>query len=152
MQVDVLPMGSHEYAVNLTEGHDTTAHRVVVPEEMSNGACSGVVAPVGVAIASSWPSSSSALCGRSAGCLARHRMINAASAGGTVARSGATCVASGHGPCSAKWLRYVSTGMRTGERAMRWHGRAGQGVSHGRAPAPDALSRSFVMNRRPLKV
>jgi hypothetical protein len=34
MDVDVLPMGTHEYAVNVTEGHLTTAHRVEVPEDL----------------------------------------------------------------------------------------------------------------------
>jgi hypothetical protein len=34
MNVDVMPMGTHEYAVNVTEGHLTTAHRVVVPEDL----------------------------------------------------------------------------------------------------------------------
>jgi len=47
---------------------------------------SGVKPAVGVAIASSWASSSSALWGRSAGCFARHRMIRFASAGGTLSR------------------------------------------------------------------
>ncbi len=56
----------------------------VVPEEMVTG--SGVKPAVGVAIASSWASNSSALWGRSAGCFARHRMIRFASAGGTLSR------------------------------------------------------------------
>jgi len=38
MQIDVLPMGPHEIAVNLTEGHDTTAHRVVVSEDLLDAA------------------------------------------------------------------------------------------------------------------
>src|SRR5213592_1469309 len=55
-----------------------------VPEEMP-AVGSGVMPPVGVAMLSSWLTSSSALCGRSAGCFARQRMISAASAGGTLA-------------------------------------------------------------------
>src|SRR5213592_322192 len=50
-----------------------------VPEEMP-AVGSGVMPPVGVAMLSSWLTSSSALCGRSAGCFARQRMISAASA------------------------------------------------------------------------
>jgi len=34
MDVAVMPMGTHEFAVNVTEGHHTTAHRVVVPENL----------------------------------------------------------------------------------------------------------------------
>ena len=33
-KIDVRPMGPHEYSVTLTEGTDTTNHRVVVPEEL----------------------------------------------------------------------------------------------------------------------
>jgi len=33
-KIDVRPLGPHEYAVTLTEGTDTTNHRVVVPEEL----------------------------------------------------------------------------------------------------------------------
>jgi hypothetical protein len=38
MQIDVMPMGRHEFAVNLTEGHETTAHRVVVSEDLLDAA------------------------------------------------------------------------------------------------------------------
>jgi transaldolase len=33
-KIDVRPLGPHEYAVTLTEGTDTTNHRVTVPEEL----------------------------------------------------------------------------------------------------------------------
>ncbi|SHN45567.1 hypothetical protein [Cryptosporangium aurantiacum] len=33
-KIDVRPMGPHEYAVTLTEGTDTTNHRVVVPDDL----------------------------------------------------------------------------------------------------------------------
>ena len=37
MDVDVLPMADHEFAVTLTEGHITTNHRLVVPPELLDG-------------------------------------------------------------------------------------------------------------------
>lgn len=33
-EIDVRPMGPQEYAVRLTEGSDTTHHRVVVPQSL----------------------------------------------------------------------------------------------------------------------
>ncbi|MFB9321151.1 hypothetical protein [Cryptosporangium minutisporangium] len=33
-KIDVRPLGPHEYAVTLTEGTDTTNHRVVVPDDL----------------------------------------------------------------------------------------------------------------------
>lgn len=33
-KIDIRPMGPHEYAVRLTEGTDTTHHRVTVPEDL----------------------------------------------------------------------------------------------------------------------
>ena len=33
-RVDVLDMGPHEYGVTITEGEETTHHRVIVPERL----------------------------------------------------------------------------------------------------------------------
>jgi len=33
-KIDIRPMGSHEFSVDLTEGTTTTTHRVTVPEDL----------------------------------------------------------------------------------------------------------------------
>lgn len=34
MDLDVMPLGPHEFAVTVTEGHQTTSHKVAVPEDL----------------------------------------------------------------------------------------------------------------------
>ncbi len=57
-----------------------------VPLETGATAPEGAIPPLGVLIASSWATISSAVCQRSAGRFSRQRMISALSASGTLVR------------------------------------------------------------------
>ena len=62
---------------------------------MAGVAPAGGIPPLGVLIASSWLTTSAALCQRSAACFSRQRITNALSGAGTAGR----CRVTGSGAC-----------------------------------------------------